>query len=225
MRASFPMVSTTNIFSPSSWRCVLQEKTLRAKRTEPLHSIRRHQSRTECITLPFKTRFLMCPYDHFCTGYTINLAKLGFLSAKLIGIANFTLTLENYGIFLFLLKEALISRTTAPASRSGLAFCLEKCLGQLATPVGTSRTVGSVDIAISVLPAVFGEIKHTTCLEEKSFLSNNWTSGDFSGAFGTFNIFKQNAFSQFITGIICTAIYKVITEQLLCLETGSWLDK
>lgn len=120
MRASFPMVSTTNIFSPSSWRCVLQGTTLRAKRTEPL----RHQSGTECITLPFKTRYLMCTYDHFCTGYTINLAKLGFLSAKLIGIANFTLTLENYGIFLFLLKEALISRTTAPASHSGRASAL-----------------------------------------------------------------------------------------------------
>lgn len=48
---------------------------------------------------------MMCTYDHFCNRYTINLAKLGLLSAKLIGIANFSLILENDRIF-FPVKES-----------------------------------------------------------------------------------------------------------------------
>lgn len=51
------------------------------------------------LGLPLKIQYIMCAYDHFCAGYAVNLAKLDLLSAKLIGIANFSLTLENYGIF------------------------------------------------------------------------------------------------------------------------------
>lgn len=43
-------------------------------------------------------------YDRFYTGHTTRLAKLDLLTAKLIGVANFFLTLENDRALSFLMK-------------------------------------------------------------------------------------------------------------------------
>lgn len=51
----------------------------------------------------------------------------------------------------------------------GLPSCLENHSGWPAIPVGTSRTMGSMDIIISVLLAVFRKIKYTTVGEIISF--------------------------------------------------------
>lgn len=138
----------------------------------------------------------------------------------LIGIANFSLILKM--IDFFSMKESTHKQNCEhlhpilwPAS------CLENHSGWPAIPVGTSRTMGSMD-TIYLFYWLFSEKLNIQLLRgENNFFQIIEHLGIVVGHFVPL-ICKQNVFSQSIIEIICTAIYKVDNRAaIMLLETES----